>query len=142
MTINRKALETKSNEELLALENSLVDLIPLNELKEVSVMIREVLEERKAKADMQPFDKWDWYDFHGAERFQDGTEPYVGRYDILTVVVDRNGLQAWLENMEDHIFTINANEAFRDITIGTGNLILQRAKEMTTAELITIFEKL
>lgn len=142
MTINRKALEAKSNDELLALEKSLVDLFPVNELKEVSQAIKEILEERKAKAVMSPFSKCDWYEFAGAERFSDGTEPYVGRYGILTVVVDRNSLQAWLEEMEDKAYIIETKEAFRDITVGTGNLILQRAKEMTTEELINLFSSI
>ena len=139
MTFNRKALEAKSNEELLRLEQDMVDLFPVDELNELSQVIKEILEERKNDATMKPFTKGDWYDFCGAERFLDGTEPYVGRYDILTVVVDRNGLQAWLEDMENHVFMINANEAFREITISTGNLILQIAKEKTPAELIAIF---
>ena len=142
MTINHKALEAKSNEELLRLEQDMVDLFPVNELKELSQMIKEILEERKNNAIMRPFTKCDWYDFAGAERFLDGNEPYVGRYDILTVVVDRNGLQAWLEDMENNVFIIEAKEAFREITIGTGNLILQIAKEKTPAELIAIFSNI
>ena len=91
---------------------------------------------------MRPFTKYDWYELAGAERFLDGHEPYVGRYGILTVTVDRNGLQAWLEEMENNVFVIEASEAFRDITVGTGNLILERAAQMTEAELIALFTRI
>ena len=91
---------------------------------------------------MRPFTKYDWYELAGAERFPDGSEPLVGRYGKLTVCVDRNGLQAWLEEMENNVFVIEASEAFRDITVGTGNLILERAAQMTEAELIALFARI
>lgn len=58
------------------------------------------------------------------------------------MVVDRNGLQAWLEDMENHVFYIDAAPEFKDITIGTGNLLLDKAKQKTDDELIDIFKKL
>lgn len=91
---------------------------------------------------MKPFTKYDWYDLAGAERFSDGSEPLVGRYDSLTVCVDRNGLQAWLEEIENNVFTIQTDEAFKDITIHLANLLLQRAEQMTKEQLVAVFSKL
>lgn len=91
---------------------------------------------------MRQFTKCDWYELAGAERFPDGSEPWVGRYGLLTVAVDRNGLQAWLEDMENHAYHSTAPIEFKDILIATGNLILERAKQLTTDELIEIFKKL
>lgn len=142
MTINRKKLEAKSNEELLRLEQDMVDLFPVNELKELSQAIKEILEERKNDAIMKPFTKFDWYDFAGATKFPDGSEPFVGRYDILTVTVDCHGLQAWLEDMEDHIYHSTAPIEFKDVLVATGNLILDIAKQKTADELRAIFRKI
>ena len=142
MTINRKKLEAKSNEELLRLEQDMVDLFPVNELKELSQAIKEILEKRKNDATMKPFTKYDWYDFAGATKFPDGSEPYVGRYDILTVTVDCHGLQAWLEDMEDHIYHSTAPIEFKDVLVATGNLILDTAKQKTADELRAIFRKI
>lgn len=142
MTINRKALEAKSNEELLRLEQDMVDLFPVSELKELSQMIKEILEERKNDATMKPFTKGDWYELAGAVKFPDGSEPYVGRYDILTVTVDCHGLQAWLEGMEDHVYHSAPPIEFKDVLVATGNLILDIAKQKTTDELRAIFRKI
>lgn len=91
---------------------------------------------------MRRFNQNDWYELAGAERFPDGSEPWVGRYDILTVVVDRNGLQAWLEEMENNVLRIEADPCFEWITLGTAKLLLQRAEEMTREDLINCFKKL
>ena len=91
---------------------------------------------------MRPFTKCDWYELAGAERFPDGSEPLVGRYGKLTVCVDRNGLQAWLEEMENNVLRIDAHPGFKAITIGTANLLLERAEAMTEQELISCFSKL
>ena len=91
---------------------------------------------------MRPFTKYDWYELAGAERFPDGSEPLVGRYGKLTVCVDRNGLQAWLEEMENSVLRIDADPCFKDITLGTAHLLLERAEAMTEQELIVCFSKL
>lgn len=91
---------------------------------------------------MKPFTKYDWYELAGAERFPDGSEPLVGRYGKMIVVVDRNGLQAWLEEMENNVLCIEANPCFRDITLGTANLLLERAEVMSEQELTECFKKL
>lgn len=142
MTINKESLSRKTTPELLSLKENLVDLIPVNELKQVSDLIDEIIAERKAAAVMKPFTRSDWCGLAGAEKFPDGSEPWVGYYGLLTVVVDRNGLQAWLEDMENHVFHIDAAPEFKDITIGTGNLLLDQAKQKTDDELIDIFKKL
>lgn len=142
MTINKESLSRKTTPELLSLKENLVDVIPVNELKQVSDLIDEIIAERKAAAVMKPFTRSDWCGLAGAEKFPDGSEPWVGYYGLLTVVVDRNGLQAWLEDMEDNVFRIDAAPEFKDITIGTGNLLLEQAKQKTDAELIEIFKKL
>lgn len=142
MTITKESLSRKTTPELLSLKENLVDVIPVNELKQVSDLIREIIKERKAAAVMKPFTQGDWYGLCGAERFPDGSDPWAGYYGLLTVAVDRNGLQAWLEDMEEHVFRIDATPEFKEITIGTGNLLLEQAKQKTTAELIEIFKKL
>lgn len=142
MTITKESLSRKTTPELISLKENLVDVIPVNELKQVSDLIDEVIAERKAEAVMKPFTRGDWCALAGAEKFPDGSEPWVGYYGLLTVVVDRNGLQAWLEDMENHVFHIDAAPEFKDITIGTGNLLLDQAKQKTDDELIDIFKKL
>lgn len=142
MTIAKESLSHKTTPELLSLKETLVDLIPVNELKQVSDLIDEIIAERKAAAVMKPFTRSDWCGLAGAEKFPDGSEPWVGYYGLLTVVVDRNGLQAWLEDIENHVFHIDAAPEFKDITIGTGNLLLDQAKQKTDDELIDIFKKL
>lgn len=142
MNTNKEALSRKTTPDLLSLKENLVDVIPVNELKQVSDLIDEIIAERKAAAVMKPFTRSDWCGLAGAEKFPDGSEPWVGYYGLLTVVVDCNGLQAWLEDMENHVFHIDAAPEFKDITIGTGNLLLDQAKQKTDDELIDIFKKL
>ena len=142
MTITKESLSRKTTPELLSLKENLVDVIPVNELKQVSDLIDEIIAERKAAAVMKPFTRSDWCGLAGAEKFPDGSEPWVGYYGLLTVVVDCNGLQAWLEDMENHVFHIDAAPEFKGITIGTGNLLLDQAKQKTDDELIDIFKKL
>ena len=142
MTIAKETLSRKTTPDLLSLKENLVDVIPVNELKQVSDLIDEIIAERKAAAVMKPFTRSDWCGLAGAEKFPDGSEPWVGYYGLLTVVVDRHGLQAWLEDMENHVFHIDAAPEFKDITIGTANLLLERAAAMTEQELISCFSKL
>ena len=91
---------------------------------------------------MKPFTQSDWWELAGSERFPDGSEPLVGRHGPLIVVVDRNGLQAWLEEMENNVLRIDAHPGFKDITLGTANLLLDLAESMTEQELIERFEKI
>lgn len=91
---------------------------------------------------MRPFTKYDWYELAGAERFPDGSEPLVGRHGKLVVCVDHNGLQAWLEEMENNVLRIDAHPDFKVITIGTANLLLERAAAMTEQELIALFARI
>ena len=91
---------------------------------------------------MRPFTQNDWYELAGAERFPDGSEPLVGRYGKMTVCVDRNGLQAWLEEMENNVLRIDAHPGFKEITVGTANLLLERAEAMTEKELVACFSRL
>lgn len=60
MTITKESLSRKTTPELLSLQENLVDVIPVNELKQVSDLIDEIIAERKAAAVMKPFTRSDW----------------------------------------------------------------------------------
>lgn len=44
--------------------------------------------------------------------------------------------------MENNLFHIEADPCFKDITLGTANLLLDLAESMTEQELIERFEKI
>lgn len=48
--------------------------------------------------ELKKFDKFDWYAMAGAERFDDGSEPFIGHGtndsgQSFTVVIDNHGVQ-------------------------------------------------
>lgn len=59
---------------------------------------------------MREFTKYDWYGFGGAEAFPNGSQPLIGTYGPLIVVIDANGLQAWLEDDEEHAFILPSHD--------------------------------
>lgn len=59
---------------------------------------------------MKEFTKQDWYGYAGAEEFEDGSQPLIGGYGVLTVIVDKNGLQAWVEGREDEAFILMSSD--------------------------------
>lgn len=80
----------------------------------------------------------------GATKFEDGSNPFVGRYQDLIVVVDNNGLQAWLEDEEGcpigkpiHLFL---PVSLKEVALAAGNKLLAVASEMTESQLQKSFE--
>lgn len=152
MEVTKENLSQLTTDELEAIQDNMRGCIesckslgvtsPIAEMEQAIAWCDEIIQERKDAAVMKPFTRGDWCEFSGAEKFPDGSDPWFGCYRTLTVVVDRNGLQAWLEDMEDHVFRIDAAPEFKDITISTGNLLLDQAKQKTPAELVEIFQKL
>lgn len=50
---------------------------------------------------MRMFTSEDWAAFQGAQRFADGGNPLIEVYGPLVVIIDRSGLQAWVDGFED-----------------------------------------
>lgn len=59
---------------------------------------------------MRPFKPSDWMSYCGAERLRDGSEPLIGQYGPLVVIIDRNGLQAFVEEYEDEAVFLEADD--------------------------------
>lgn len=55
---------------------------------------------------MRTFTNEDWMAYQGAQRFADGKAPLIGEYGPLTIIIDRSGLQAWVDESEDESFEV------------------------------------
>lgn len=57
---------------------------------------------------MRIFTNEDWMAYQGAQRFADGKAPLIGEYGPLTIIIDRSGLQAWIDGAEDEGFEVSS----------------------------------
>lgn len=78
---------------------------------------------------MKEFTSIDWYSCAGAEKFEDGSQPLIGVYGALTVVVDRNGLQAWIEEREDEAFILMSSD--KQYCLDVAENLLSEVKGLT-----------
>jgi hypothetical protein len=51
--------------------------------------------------ELREFTKNDWYGYAGAERFSDGSQPLIGRYGIVEIVVDANGIGVLVDDTKE-----------------------------------------
>ena len=57
---------------------------------------------------MRIFTNEDWMAYQGAQRFADGKAPLIGEYGPLTIIIDRSGLQAWVDGAEEEGFEVSS----------------------------------
>ena len=94
---------------------------------------------------MKPFTREDWYALQGATKFEDGSEPLVGTYKNMVVVVDNYGLQAWLEDeMGNPILgpvSFVLPNCFKEVALSAANKLLDVVSNMTESQLQECFKQ-
>lgn len=85
---------------------------------------------------MREFTKTDWYEFAGAEKFANGAEPQVGTYKDLVVIVDANGLQAWVYEHENEGFHFEGLCKRHNLCIAEDILAVVAEEEMTNEQIV------
>lgn len=50
--------------------------------------------------EIRRFNKNDWYTFAGAEKFEDGTDPFIAESDSFTIIGDPNGIEIGCSSYE------------------------------------------
>ena len=86
---------------------------------------------------MREFTKADWYEFAGAEKFANGAEPLVGTYKDLVVIVDANGIQAWVYEYENEVvFSYEGLCKRHNLCIAEDILAVVAEEEMTNEQIV------
>lgn len=86
---------------------------------------------------MRPFNKYDWYELAGAERFPDGSEPLVASYgDNTSVIVDKHGVQAFFMDDDCYVQAQVDIPVCKEFGILIANKILCDIEGMTSDQVI------
>lgn len=86
---------------------------------------------------LREFNRYDWLDFAGAEKFSDGSSPLIGSYKAHTyVIVDKNGVQAFFWDDDEMIPAQVDIPVCKEFGILIANKILCDVEGMTSDQVI------
>lgn len=86
---------------------------------------------------LREFNKYDWMEFAGAEKFSDGSAPLIASYgDNTSVIVDKNGVQAFFMDDDCYIQAQLDIPVCKEFGIQIANKILYDIDGMTNDQVI------
>ena len=83
---------------------------------------------------MRDFTKADWMTYSGAENFSDGSEPMLGEYGPISVVIDRYEVQVDILN-ENEMFILDGIEDNKEYKQDIAERVLSEVKGKTPREI-------
>lgn len=84
---------------------------------------------------MRDFTKSDWMTYSGAENFSDGSEPMLGEYGPISVVIDRYEIQVDILN-ENEMFILDGVEDNKEYKQDIAERVLSEVKGKTPREVV------
>ncbi len=83
---------------------------------------------------MRDFTKADWMTYSGAENFLDGSEPMIGEYGPITLIMDR--LEISIESLnESKMFVLDGIEDNKEYKRDIAERVLSEVKGKTPREI-------